>query len=135
VCWAFRQRSEKPVRPFESAHSKSVKIGIIKTLITSAKTKSCQHSATDSIKSHTRRLLSSGYPVERLVSVFNQLINPNVTTKTSFSRGIASIPYIHNASHRIRSIASRYDTKVVFSSRFKLASMCNMIYRKEAKPA
>ncbi|XP_042150172.1 uncharacterized protein LOC121838157 [Ixodes scapularis] len=137
ICWAFRQRSEKPVLPFSSSHSRSVKTGVVTSLITSARSRSCSHHSTSSVKTQFNRLLKAGYPMDLLSSVTQRLI-VNRTPRTSRAAPggrIACIPYMHNVAHRVKSLASRFGTKVIFKCRFKLGSMCKLVNNASSPPA
>ncbi|XP_040075942.1 uncharacterized protein LOC120848078, partial [Ixodes scapularis] len=129
LCWAFQQMSAKPVLPFSSAHSKSVKHGIIKSLFSSSFTKSCCHLSEDSFKLQHMRLVRAGFPVDLLRSVLERMIrgpdrhSPSTKKKARF----AVIPYVHNSAHRIKSIASKFDTNVVFSCRMRLKQLCQQV--------
>ncbi|KAM7297286.1 uncharacterized protein ISCGN_022439 [Ixodes scapularis] len=62
LCWSFQQRSQKPVLPFASHHSKTVKSGIVKSLLSSSCKKSCPHLITESLSRQTARLQGQDNP-------------------------------------------------------------------------
>ncbi|CAN8013813.1 unnamed protein product [Ixodes persulcatus] len=68
-----------------------------------------------------------------LLSSATQRLIVNLTPRTSRAApggGTACIPYMHNArdlTRSVKSLASRYGTKVIFRCRFRLGSMCKLV--------
>ncbi|XP_040071560.1 uncharacterized protein LOC120843935 [Ixodes scapularis] len=131
ICWSFQQRSKKPVLPFCSNYSKLVKLEIIRTLFASSRSKSCPHLSSTSVQRQHDRLLRAGYPADLLRTTLQRLITgPNHRSSNNNGRSHtrpACVPYVHNTSHRLRSLAARFDTKVVFTCRMKLKQMCQRV--------
>ncbi|CAN8019789.1 unnamed protein product, partial [Ixodes persulcatus] len=73
ICWEFKQRSEKPVLPFTSAHSKTVKLGLVRSLLTAAHARSCPHLATHSVSLQLDRLRKAGYPEDLMENNLDRL--------------------------------------------------------------
>ncbi|CAN7947595.1 unnamed protein product, partial [Ixodes pacificus] len=73
MCWEFKQRSEKPVLPFTSAHSKTVKLGLVRSLLTTAHARSCPHLATHSLNLQLDRLRKAGYPKDLMGNKLDRL--------------------------------------------------------------
>lgn len=131
TCWMYHPRSDKPLLPYHSAHSKLVKRGIISMRFTNAIKKSCAHSMTKSLCQQSLRLSQSGYPVHVQISVAESLIKKTRTQTRDEPIAPANgrpklvvIPYLHGVSHNLKKIAGRADIKVVFSAPNKLASLC-----------
>ncbi|XP_040074891.1 uncharacterized protein LOC115330014, partial [Ixodes scapularis] len=127
ICWSNQQRSAKPVLPFSSSHSKNVKTGIVRNLIAVAKSKSCHHLSATSLSNQIGRLLKAGYPNDLIELTIKRLVTGPQSKKPPPRSRFACIPYIHNISHRLKSIAQGFNTNVVFSCKFKLASICKKV--------
>ncbi|XP_042149994.1 uncharacterized protein LOC121838063, partial [Ixodes scapularis] len=127
ICWAHQQRSSKPVLPFNSSHSRNVKNGIVRNLVASAKVKSCQHLSAPSLSKQISRLIKAGYPRDLIETTIKRLVAGQKSKPLPPKSRFACIPYIHNTSHRLKSIALGFNTNVVFSCKFKLASICRKV--------
>ncbi|KAM7300889.1 uncharacterized protein ISCGN_016468 [Ixodes scapularis] len=140
LCWSFQQRSQKPVLPFTSHHSKTVKSGIVKSLLSSSCKKSCPHLIKESLSRQTARLQGAGYPADLIQNNIKTLIvqsgsRPRNPPPRSFSSRPACIPYVHNTSHRLSALARKFDTRVLFTCKFKLGGMCKRINNPEPPPS
>ncbi|CAN8017135.1 unnamed protein product, partial [Ixodes persulcatus] len=137
VCWAYEPRAGKPLLPFETAHSKiSVKLGIIRSLFASSRSKSCSHLSSESVLRQHDRLLQAGYPADLLRTTLQRLIMGPIRPplkQNSHSRPVC-IPYVHNTAHRLKTLAARFDTKVVFTCRMKLKQMCQRVNNESRPP-
>ncbi|KAM7302846.1 uncharacterized protein ISCGN_018354 [Ixodes scapularis] len=131
ICWSFQQRSCKPVLPFHSNHSKNVKSGIVHNLLTSSRSKSCSHLISTSCSLQLTRLVKACYPKDLLETRLKRIMAAQASGTQPKSRPRASrfacIPYVHNVSHRIKSLALRHDTQVFFSCRLRLSSLCRKV--------
>ncbi|KAM7309437.1 uncharacterized protein ISCGN_013068 [Ixodes scapularis] len=129
LCWGFQQRTKKPVLPFGSNHSKTVKSGIVRSLLSSSRTKSCSHFSQTSLTAQICRLRKAGYPRDLLVTSLKSLISQPHPDRARPPRPkkFAVIPYHHSTSHRLRAAARRYDVDVALSCRFRLGSMCRLV--------
>ncbi|KAH7939563.1 hypothetical protein HPB52_013796 [Rhipicephalus sanguineus] len=67
-------RSRKPLLPFNSAHSKTVKRAIASLVLECALQKSCEHAASTSFGQQVERLRSSRYPEIVLVATVESLL-------------------------------------------------------------
>ncbi|CAN7998710.1 unnamed protein product, partial [Ixodes hexagonus] len=133
VCWSYEPRGNKPLLPFNSAHSKLVKRSIVRLCLKSSLIKSCSHSIPTSFDGQVSRLKRAGYPISLLTSVAEKLINEsrqdvctqlkqrNKTTKPII------VPYIHNVSHGLKKIANRVQVEVIFSAPNKLRRLCKKV--------
>ncbi|XP_040074886.2 uncharacterized protein LOC115330777 [Ixodes scapularis] len=130
TCWRFQQRTQKPVLPFTSHHSKTVKAGIAKSLISSTRRKSCQHLSSSSLEgqlSRLSRLTNAGYPRDLLASTLRKLIVEKTAARKPARQRYTTIPYFHNTAHRLKTVARRFDMDVAFSCPFKLSAMCRLV--------
>ncbi|CAN7987742.1 unnamed protein product [Ixodes pacificus] len=112
-------------------------MGVVTSSISSARRRSCSHHSTSSVKTEFNRLFKAGYPMDLLSSATQRLI-VNRTPRTSRAAPggeIACIPYMHNVAHRVKSLASRFGTKVIFKCRFKLGSMCKLVNNARSPPS
>ncbi|CAN7941860.1 unnamed protein product, partial [Ixodes hexagonus] len=129
TCWTYSPRSKKGLLPFDSAHSKIIKRGIVQSCLNAALQKSCEHSAKFSFEAQVQRLQDSGYTSSVLFDVAERLTTPNEGRKRSCvkKRRPAVIPCIHKISHNLKRIASRYDVQVALSAPDKLKKLCPKI--------
>lgn len=135
VCWSFLQRSEKPLLNYQSGHSKIVKCGIAVSCLGSALTKSCIHTLGSSFDKQVQRLRSAGFPKDVIALASNKILKK----MKSFGRHEAQensgndrtkyavIPYIHQLSHRLKQVGTRYGVKVLFSVPNKLGKVCAIV--------
>lgn len=75
LCWSFQQRSQKPVLPFTSHHSKNVKSGIVNSLLSSSCAKSCPHLSHASLSNQINRVKKAGYPLDLIATTLKALIS------------------------------------------------------------
>lgn len=133
VCWIFEPRANKPLLPYESAHSKLVKRNIIQATFNNALLKSCAHSLESSFFNQAQRLLSSGYPALLLSSVAQKMLKTrqgkSLTSREGQSRNkkVAVIPYIHQLSHNLKRIGKRAGVDVIFSAPHRLSRLCRKV--------
>lgn len=133
VCWCYEPRANKPLLPYNSAHSKLVKRGIVKLCFRNALNKSCPHLMKQSFDNQGVRLSQAGYPKQLLVSVAEALLkelkkggNSEIEATPIEKRQTAVIPYVHKLSHNLKKIAERSKVRVVFSAPNKLRKLCRM---------
>ncbi|KAM7298541.1 uncharacterized protein ISCGN_019135 [Ixodes scapularis] len=129
LCWSFQQRSQKPVLPFASHHSKNVKSGIVNSLLSSSCTKSCPDLSNASLTNQINRIKKAGYPRDLIATTLKALISKSSLDRKKPPRPkkFSVTPYYQKTSHRLRAVARRYDVDVVFSCQFKLGSMCRLV--------
>lgn len=132
VCWCYEPRAKKPLLPYNSAHSKIVKRGIVTLCFKNALEKSCPHLTAASFYGQVERLQSAGYPAPVLTSVAEGLLG-GLRGKTQpradpmeGRQKVAVIPYMHQLSHNLRKMAQRSNVKVVFSAPNKLLKLCRL---------
>ncbi|XP_049270946.1 uncharacterized protein LOC125758156 [Rhipicephalus sanguineus] len=134
ICWAYQPRMNKPVLPYQSAHSKLVKRGIISHCFRHALSKSCEHEIANSFHNQSDRLLKAGYPLHVQTSVAEGLLrnrtlrNPGCTASHDAEKPkhLVVIPYYHKISHNLKKLAKRSEVRVVFSAPKKLVSLCGL---------
>lgn len=111
-----KKKKKKLVLPFTSAHSKTVKLGIVKSLFSSFSTKSCHHLSKRSFYLQHQGLVKPGYPADLLKSTVQRFLlgrhRQNTTTRSNMRDRFAVIPYVHNSPHRLKAIASRYNSSM-----------------------
>lgn len=127
VCWAFEPRANKPILPFDSAHSKLVKRSIIHSCFTSAIKKSCEHKLKNSFLNQKCRLVQAGYPITLLSSVAETMLRTDKTRARDKDKTCAVIPYVHGISHNLRKIGSRNGIHVLFSAPDRLSGLCKRV--------
>src|SRR5690606_28988582 len=115
-CWKYAQRSQKDLLPFSSNHSKTVKDGIVRSLLLSSLDKSCNHLTASSLEFQLRRLRRAGFPFSRIDDVFNRIL---VGGRSSRGAGdgnlnkIVVVPYRHGVSHRLKKEAGKVGVTIV----------------------
>lgn len=84
VSWAYgKPRGNKPVLPFESAHSKLVKCGIVRYCFSNALTKSREHRLESAVCNQVSRLKGSCYPGTLLLDSQNSQLPRTMWTTRS----------------------------------------------------
>lgn len=136
TCWLYKQRSTKPLLPFESSHSRTVKEAITQNLLRSACQRSCHHLTKEAIGLQVQRLRTSGYPMARIQEsarkVFLGLTEIDRREKREKCKERpAVIPYYHGISHRLKKVALRFDREVVFRYPNKLSTLPIKVNRPE----
>ncbi|CAN8020541.1 unnamed protein product, partial [Ixodes persulcatus] len=133
TCWKYAPRSKKGLLPYDSAHSKIIKRGIVKNSLNAALKKSCVHSAGESFHDQVQRLQDSGYPSSILYDVAESIITSRGRQKIQRDTNIrpAVLPYIHRISHNLKKVASKFNVKVVLSAPDKLKKLCPKINNKQ----
>ncbi|KAG0423612.1 hypothetical protein HPB47_000622 [Ixodes persulcatus] len=124
--WSFQQRSQKPVLPFSSNHFKTVKVRIVKSLISSSRSKSYRHLSASSLGIQIGRLIKAGYSRDLLSATLKRLVTERPAPLKPTPPKFVAIPNNHNTTHRIKVAAWRCDTEVGFTSSFKLCMMCRL---------
>lgn len=132
ICWSYEPRGKKPLLPFNSAHSKLVKRGIVRSCLKNSISKSCLHSMQASFDAQVSRLRSAGYPLQILTSVTEVLLREiKLGSAAKIPRDRTTrpvvVPYMHNLSHGLKKIANRVNVNVVFSAPHKLHSLCKKV--------
>lgn len=133
VCWGYAPRSQKPLLPFDSAHTKLVKRSVATMCFTNALKKSCVHQVHSAVEAQVSRLRDTGYPEHVIVAVCEAVRRreglPGKGAETSVQDGserrkTAVIPYLHGVAHRLKKIGQRAGVRVVMSAPLKLARLC-----------
>jgi hypothetical protein len=127
VCYRNQQRMAKAILPYRSGHARSVKIGVVKGVVSSAVQKSCKHEAQNSLQSQINRLLEAGYLEEFIDSQIRKLI---VTMKTErvkedFNKDkvIVAVEQCHDFTNHIKKIAKEFNVTVVSKYSNKLEKL------------
>nr|XP_037290089.1 uncharacterized protein LOC119185061 [Rhipicephalus microplus] len=135
TCWEYKPRANKPLLPYQSAHSKLVKRSIANLCFGNALRKSCHHKIQKSVMSQSERLSAAGFPESIQVSVVEGLLKKcrldsrpreaDIQPAVSRSR-VAVVPYLHKTAHNLKKVASRVGIKVVFSAPQKLGRISRL---------
>ncbi|XP_040071196.1 uncharacterized protein LOC115320437 [Ixodes scapularis] len=123
VCWEYGKESSKPVLPRISCHSKTVKAGVVKSLVRNALDRSCVHFITDSVKRQCKRLINVGYKDSFIKRQLEIVIKGRREKEQGKRTGFAVIPYFHEISHNLKACAKKFGVDTVFSSDFKLSRL------------
>lgn len=133
TCWSYEPRARKPLLPYQSAHSKLVKRGIVKMCIKNALEKSCVHALHSSFTQQVDRMEKAGYPRHVVVSVAETILKSYKSHHNLGERGCgtsectkmktAVVPYVHGVSHGLKKIAKRVNVRVAFSAPQKLSRL------------
>jgi hypothetical protein len=125
ICWRCQQRKAKSVLPFSSSHSRSIKVGVVKGMMRSSVTKSCQHECQKSLEINARRLDKGGYPRNFIMSQIRNLATVIGHTREPFEADMAvvAIQYTHNFGHRIKKLAREFEVRIVFKYKNKLGGL------------
>lgn len=131
TCWGYEPRSNKPLLPFTSAHSKLVKRGIVNLCFQNSLDKSCSHQVDISFNQQASRLRTAGYPVFLLTAVAETLLKKRRSNSTlkarQVNKNVTVVPYLHGISHNLKKVGSRVGVEVVFSAPNKLAGLCRKV--------
>ena len=120
LCWEYGKMAAKPVLSRNSCHAKSVKSGVVRSLISNALDKSCAHFMGYAVERQWSRLEDAGYDsvfIKRQLELQQKAKQrPEKETK----RHYAVIPYFHGISHNLKACAKKFGVDVAFKSDFKL---------------
>jgi hypothetical protein len=137
VCWKNHQRSIKPILPYDSHHSGSVKRAIIPNSLIAAIEKSCECLVFDSIQHQCDKLMRAGYPDAEILRR-KQMLLTNKRTKQDSERDVCSkrvsIPYFHGFTNRIGKLARQQDVMVTSSYNNHLKSIIVSVDNLYSKP-
>lgn len=123
VCWEYGKESAKPVLSRRSCHSKTVKAGVVKSIIGNALKKSCLHYVGQALKRQWVRLEDAGYDKVFITRQLSPSFAEKNGTTRERSKKVAVVPYYHSVSHNLKASAHRFGVDVVFSSDYKLNRM------------
>jgi hypothetical protein len=126
VCWRNQQRKAKGILPFHSNHSRSVKVGIVKSLMRSAVLNSCCHECQGSMNIQRVRLSKAGYKLQFIVQQILCLSGTIAAEKQQFDNDKATvvIQYYHwDWAHRIKKLAGQFEVRVIFKYGNKLGRL------------
>uniref|UniRef100_A0A147BDN4 Putative reverse transcriptase n=1 Tax=Ixodes ricinus TaxID=34613 RepID=A0A147BDN4_IXORI len=123
LCWEYGKENSKPVLPRMSCHSKTVKAGIVKSLVRNALERSCVHHITESIERQWKRLISVGYDDSFIKRQLELFIKGRRETEEKSRNRFAVIPYYHDISHNLKACARQFGVDTVFSSDFRLSKL------------
>ncbi|XP_040070735.1 uncharacterized protein LOC115331401 [Ixodes scapularis] len=123
VCWEYGKESAKPVLSRRSCHSKTVKAGVVKSIIGNALKKSCLHYVGQALKRQWVRLEDAGYDKVFITRQLSPSFGSRNGTTRERSKKVAVVPYYHSVSHNLKASAHRFGVDVVFSSDYKLNRM------------
>ena len=103
-----------------SCHSKTVKAGIVKSLVRNALERSCVHHITESVERQCKRLVSVGYDDSFIKRQLKLFIKGRRETEQESRNRFAVIPYFHDISHNLKACARQFRVDTVFSSDFQI---------------
>src|SRR5690606_1671400 len=108
-------------------HSKTVKNGVLLSLLQNALSKSCEHCVHESIWRQIFRFLDAGYAYEHVSSAVQGTLDSFITesriVKEEKQRMVfCSIPYAHRVSHGLKKLAFKKGFKVAFKMPYKLGN-------------
>jgi hypothetical protein len=135
-CWEYSPREGKPILSFKSNHSRVVKNGILKGTLISTCKKSCSHKLKEAVKKQMKRLKAAQFPKRVIEEQTKLVIKWMVEGKQERERTESTtivIPYYHTISHKLKKIAARFDIKVIFSFKHKIAKLAKVIGRRREK--
>lgn len=133
VSWMYSPRSKKGLLPYESAHSKIVKRGMVMSVLKVAPGRFCEHCQKRSFETQIKRLKLGGYTNNLLLNVAEALVS-KLKRKSTKSREVGQvkpvyIPYLHRISHNLKNVGARHRVPVVFSAPCRLRSLCRTVNR------
>lgn len=120
--WQYQPRAAKPLLPFNSAHSKPAKSGIIMPCFQYAPRSSFSHLVAASVEEQVSRRMGAGFPSGLLSTVAETVLRK--TRVRNFSDEVRAperprftvISYVHNLSHRLNKIGCRMKVSVGFTA-------------------
>jgi hypothetical protein len=122
LCYIYQQRSQKPVLPYRSHHSKAVFNGIIIGAIRNAMARSCDCCVGKSIKQQEERLQKAGYPVSKINEAKRKLLS-QPAKKEWERKPMATMPNYHGFTNRTRRSAASYQVGVASTYDHKLSGL------------
>lgn len=140
ICWAYQPRSNKPLLPYHSAHTKLVKGGVVNLGFRSTLQKSCPHLMGASSSEQSEQLLNAGYPSNIQVSVAEALLKKLKTPiqatpqdQSARPQKLAVVPYTRGVSQDLRKVRARGNVTIVFSALNKLSYLSKLCVSKAAQ--
>jgi hypothetical protein len=134
LCWRYSQRSEKALLPQCSSHSKIIKDGNIKNLLTSAIKKSCDHGAGKSLSEQVARCKKAGYNRARIESIASRILRSGHQRHQQFEKKkVVVIEYRHNFTHALKKTARKFGTNVVMKFPRKLKTLKNKVQKQKVQ--
>lgn len=103
--------------PRISCHSKTLKAGVVKSLVRNTLDRLCVHFITDSVERQCKWLISVGYKESFIKCQLEMVIKGRREKEQGERTRFAVIPYFHEISH---ACAKMFGVDAVFSSDFKL---------------
>jgi hypothetical protein len=122
LCYSYQQRSQKPMLPYKSHHSKAVFNGIIIGAIRNAMARSCDCCVGLSIKKHEERLKKAGYPESKIIDAKRKLLTQQ-PKKEWERKPVATIPNYHGLASRTKKTAASFKVEVASSYQHKLNTL------------
>jgi hypothetical protein len=126
LCFKYSQRSEKPLVPYLSNHSRKVLDGVIINSLANALNKSCECLAEQSLGEQEKRLTSAGYPDFKILECKRKALRPNNRKIEDEFIASTGMPQVHGTTHRIAKRARKHRIRVSGTHRNKLSSMCRI---------
>ncbi|XP_040067690.1 uncharacterized protein LOC115312851, partial [Ixodes scapularis] len=120
LCWEYGKENPKPVLSKSSCHSKNVKAGVVRSLISNALVRSCMHFGPEALKNQWERLVMPGYGEEYIKRQIALQCREKKEKTQEIRNRYAVVPYFHEVSHNLRACAKKYGVDVVFSTDFRL---------------
>jgi hypothetical protein len=111
LCVMYDQRSEKPILPYKSNHSKNVFEGIVMSALKNAAAKSCPCKSKYALQKQEKRMRKQGYPREMIDRVKRKIISKKPKKEWEVRRvGIA--PQIHKLTHNMKRIGRDFNLQI-----------------------
>lgn len=123
---AYNIKAKKPLLSAESLHPKSVKKGMVKTLLTKSLRRSYELEVVEVFIGTCERLTAAGFTQECIISTLQKIKkngSRNVRSHDDTQRKRVVMPFFHKSSYYINAMVAEFPVDVVFSNDHRLSHL------------
>jgi hypothetical protein len=135
LCMEYAQRTDKPLVPFKSNHSKNVFEGIIIGAIKNALAKSCPCKNKEALIKQEKRFIKHGYPKHLIEKIKRKILSKKPKRKWEIKR-VGTAPQLHKLTHNMRRTARDYNLQITSTYKPKFSTLpgrCDRMANKQDK--
>lgn len=112
-CWEYGRSDPKPLLSRHGYHPKSVKSGVIKSVLPSAIKKSCAHKVATAVSRQMSRVMEAGFQQDTILKHLHDILSPaRVDRSPPTSSRPVILPYFHGIRHALGKLSSSRGIRV-----------------------